>query len=343
MADTLPLPETPWLVVGDSNEVTSQSEKMGGRPFRSGQCTDLQNFMDVAGLVDLGYHGNPYTWTNARDGAGLIKERLDRALANSPWIDTFPHTKGKGKEQVRKDELIWLPPAYEFLKLNTDGSWKARNEAGGGGVFRGATGKWYMGFASKFNAITPLAAELYAVREGLIMAADYGIQNLELETDAQVLVTMLEAVNDAYHDELRPVLVDVAQFMARFHAIVVKHIPKVKNKVAHELASYAIDMAVGHKMFLSPPPFAAIAYEGDLQKLEDAEKGRLLRATSSSMPIDLEAPPIEDGECEVVSTSILFGTIPTTVTTTIPVRGSSRGVGSSVQSMDEGSARSGTG
>nr|XP_021842389.1 uncharacterized protein LOC110782531 [Spinacia oleracea] len=93
MADNLPPPDTPWLMVGDMNEVTSQSEKMGGRPFRSGKCKDLRNFMDAAGLVDLGYHGNPYTWTNARDGAGLIRERLDRALANSPWLDIFPHTQ----------------------------------------------------------------------------------------------------------------------------------------------------------------------------------------------------------------------------------------------------------
>lgn len=64
--DNLPLPDTPWLVVGDMNEVTSQAEKMGGRPFRAGQCQDLNNFTDAAGLVDVGYNGCPYTWTNSR-------------------------------------------------------------------------------------------------------------------------------------------------------------------------------------------------------------------------------------------------------------------------------------
>lgn len=105
------------------------------------------------------------------------------------------------------------------------------------------------------------------------MEADYGIQNLELETDAKALLTMLEAANEWYHDELKLVLGDVAALMAKFKSIVVKHIPKAKNKVAHGLAYYALDMAVGHKMYLNPPPFAVIAYQGDLHKLEDAKRG----------------------------------------------------------------------
>lgn len=80
-------------VVGDLNEVTSQAEKQGGRPFRTGQCRDLNNFVDKAGLVDLGYSGCPFTWKNARDGAALINERLDRALANATMLDNFPHMK----------------------------------------------------------------------------------------------------------------------------------------------------------------------------------------------------------------------------------------------------------
>lgn len=93
MRTDMPLPNTPWLVLGDMNEVVSQSEKMGGRPVRSNQGRGLIDFMDDAGLVDIGYNGCPYTWTNAREGMELIQERLDRALANSPWMDNFPHTK----------------------------------------------------------------------------------------------------------------------------------------------------------------------------------------------------------------------------------------------------------
>lgn len=93
MQEDIPPSTSPWLLMGYLNEVTSSIEKKGGRPFNPNQCLDLHNYMDMAGLVDLGFQGNPHTWTNARDGAALIKERLDRALANAKWLECFPKTK----------------------------------------------------------------------------------------------------------------------------------------------------------------------------------------------------------------------------------------------------------
>lgn len=49
--------------------------------------------MDAACLVDLGFDGNPFTWTNVREGAALIRERLDRALAKHTWISKFQGTE----------------------------------------------------------------------------------------------------------------------------------------------------------------------------------------------------------------------------------------------------------
>ena len=93
MEHNLPPDQVPWMVVGDLNEVRSQGEKTGGRVFRSTQCKDLNSFMDALCLVDLGFDGNPFTWTNAREGTALIRERLDRALANHTWITQFSGTQ----------------------------------------------------------------------------------------------------------------------------------------------------------------------------------------------------------------------------------------------------------
>ncbi|XP_056690122.1 uncharacterized protein [Spinacia oleracea] len=57
------------------------------------QSRDFTNFVDAAGLIDLGFSGCPFTWTNARDGIEMIKERLDRALASPKLLDLFPQTK----------------------------------------------------------------------------------------------------------------------------------------------------------------------------------------------------------------------------------------------------------
>ncbi|KAL2904687.1 Catalase-peroxidase [Bienertia sinuspersici] len=93
MQANLPPPTTPWMVLDDLNEVTCTNEKLGGNQFKHGQCQDFNNFEDNAGMIDLGFQGNPFTWTNGREGAAVIRERLDRAIANTKWLEAFPKTK----------------------------------------------------------------------------------------------------------------------------------------------------------------------------------------------------------------------------------------------------------
>ena len=69
----------PWLCYGDFNEILTMEEKQGGliRPLRP-----MQEFREVLlqyGLVDLGFQGNIFTWSNGREGEGFVQERLDRA------------------------------------------------------------------------------------------------------------------------------------------------------------------------------------------------------------------------------------------------------------------------
>lgn len=41
-------------------------------------------------MVDLGFSGNPFTWSNYRHGWHPIKQGLDRCVASTPWINLFP-------------------------------------------------------------------------------------------------------------------------------------------------------------------------------------------------------------------------------------------------------------
>jgi hypothetical protein len=80
----------PWICIGDFNAIISPNDKLGGRPFDSYSSNPFTDFMDGYGMVDLGFCENPYTWSNHRQGSSLIKERLDRGIANSSWITSFP-------------------------------------------------------------------------------------------------------------------------------------------------------------------------------------------------------------------------------------------------------------
>ena len=46
--------------------------------------------LEDCGLVDLGFSGHKFTWTNRRPGSAHTKQRLDRATANRVWMEKFP-------------------------------------------------------------------------------------------------------------------------------------------------------------------------------------------------------------------------------------------------------------
>ncbi|XP_035545422.1 uncharacterized protein LOC118348263 [Juglans regia] len=82
----------PSLAIGDFNSILSQSEKFGGKSFaQSSTLKGLPLFMNRFGFVDIGFNGPKYTWSNKRAGFNLIKERLDRGIANLEWIELFPN------------------------------------------------------------------------------------------------------------------------------------------------------------------------------------------------------------------------------------------------------------
>jgi hypothetical protein len=57
-----------------------------------GSHASLQQTLEECELTDLGYCGPKFTWTNCQEGESLIRERLNRGLANSAWRILFPDT-----------------------------------------------------------------------------------------------------------------------------------------------------------------------------------------------------------------------------------------------------------
>ncbi|XP_021722424.1 uncharacterized protein LOC110689905 [Chenopodium quinoa] len=138
----------------------------------------------------------------------------------------------KGKEKVG-DEAgpsvvkppCWRPPKPGFLKLNTDGAWVSTDLGGGGGVFRIIKGEW----------------------EGLNYARAMPLQYLEVETNAEAIRSLLNKKGDHMHHELAAVIIDVARLLNnREMNVILSTVPRGLNSLAHYLAKYAMDMAMGH-------------------------------------------------------------------------------------------------
>jgi acetyl/propionyl-CoA carboxylase alpha subunit len=49
----------------------------------------FKDCLDECGLVDLGYSGPLFTWSNQQEGVDLVRVRLDRAVANGSFLAVF--------------------------------------------------------------------------------------------------------------------------------------------------------------------------------------------------------------------------------------------------------------
>lgn len=78
-------------LMGDFNAIAATSEKFGGNSQLSANNKAFRNWFHGAGLIDMGYQGPAYTWSNKKKGRALITKRLDRVLVNLQWHQRFPN------------------------------------------------------------------------------------------------------------------------------------------------------------------------------------------------------------------------------------------------------------
>uniref|UniRef100_A0A803QJN9 Reverse transcriptase domain-containing protein n=1 Tax=Cannabis sativa TaxID=3483 RepID=A0A803QJN9_CANSA len=82
-------PLSPWLAIGDFNEILSHDDKIGGSTRNASQITAFRATLDACKLSQIPYEGERTTWTNKSQGNGNVKERLDYGFTNNHWDSTF--------------------------------------------------------------------------------------------------------------------------------------------------------------------------------------------------------------------------------------------------------------
>ncbi|XP_042939562.1 uncharacterized protein LOC122274604 [Carya illinoinensis] len=84
-----PVSNGPWLCMGDFNEILCNEEKEGATPKPFSQMERFREALYECGLIDLGFIGTKFTWSNKREGEGFTKERLNRGFCNNSWTQLF--------------------------------------------------------------------------------------------------------------------------------------------------------------------------------------------------------------------------------------------------------------
>ena len=107
--------------MGDFNKVLSEEEKFGGSPICQRRVRAIQDCMNECHMMDLGFSGSKFTWSNKRDLGGLIQCKLDRCWANLDWKSFFPEANITHLARVNSDHyslLLNLSPKLESFQLS---------------------------------------------------------------------------------------------------------------------------------------------------------------------------------------------------------------------------------
>ncbi|XP_061342057.1 uncharacterized protein LOC133288347 [Gastrolobium bilobum] len=81
---------SPWMLSGDFNEISSVAEKKGGKPVDVNRCIMFNNVLNACVVIDLGEGGNIFTWKGPKfPHLDRVLKRLDRAVANDAWRTCF--------------------------------------------------------------------------------------------------------------------------------------------------------------------------------------------------------------------------------------------------------------
>ncbi|KAK1367590.1 hypothetical protein POM88_033682 [Heracleum sosnowskyi] len=78
------------VMFGDFNEIIAMSEKDGGSVRGARHMDAFRETIDFCQFRDTGFKGSGFTWQRGNTPRTLVRERLDRFLANDNWCELFP-------------------------------------------------------------------------------------------------------------------------------------------------------------------------------------------------------------------------------------------------------------
>nr|XP_023879291.1 uncharacterized protein LOC111991724 [Quercus suber] len=101
----------PWIMAGDFNEPLTDEDKFGGRGVNVNRSLVFKECLDSCNMVDMGFTGPRYTWTNKRDLNNLILERIDRFFMNPDWCLLYFNAKVKHLPRCHSDHCPMIMEA----------------------------------------------------------------------------------------------------------------------------------------------------------------------------------------------------------------------------------------
>ena len=145
---------------------------------------------------------NHVVFKNNSPNPRITKEIARQAMEFFHCADRFKNPKIMITRPVH-----WEKPDPGWMKLNTDAvSNSSLGIAGGGGLLRDDAGNWVMGFARKIGKADSFLAELWELRDGLLLCQQMNLTAIVIELDAKAIVDAF--TNPTYSNSIFSTLFD---------------------------------------------------------------------------------------------------------------------------------------
>ncbi|XP_050280328.1 uncharacterized protein LOC126721320 [Quercus robur] len=83
----------PWVLAGDFNEPLMEEDKFEGKAVSVNRSHLFKECLDKCNMIDIGFSGPRFTWTNRREFQTLIQERIDRVFVNPSWCVLYSEAR----------------------------------------------------------------------------------------------------------------------------------------------------------------------------------------------------------------------------------------------------------
>ena len=174
----------------------------------------------------------------------------------SLYLNSFSLPKVVDKPIKNITLVRWYPPPPSFFKLNTNESTLGNpGLAGAGGLIRKSDGSWCSGFIRNIGIASSFAAELWGVRDGLILAKQHNIHKIMIELDAKAVIDLL--LSDNYTSicchPLSALIIDCMSLIHSFEEARILHTHHEENFCADLLAKEGSKTLNSYVKLFSPP------------------------------------------------------------------------------------------
>ncbi|KAJ1432360.1 Ribonuclease H domain [Sesbania bispinosa] len=158
----------------------------------------------------------------------------------------------------------WNPPDVGYIKVNVDGSCNTSSGfCGAGGLLHGCDSQWLAGFSMNLGKVGVLAAELYAIRQGLMICLDMGFNYIWCESDSKEAIRLCLLFVIPLHHRLAVVIADIHQLMRQSNRCLISHVFREGNSSANLLAKHGVTQVDSFKLRHEPPTFMGSALLAD--------------------------------------------------------------------------------